>query len=158
MGKRKVRPDTKPVIKDILYGYQRPGPDRLELLVIVHHWECLPNNRHAISVTYVGTVAGEGKRKNATQPHTAATAAERFGLHLSQFLQRRIVVSEGVALEHYERLTGGHTACPECGHIGPIGAIFCGDLRPLGKPGTAPPPLGCGIRFNHTPARQTISA
>jgi hypothetical protein len=158
MGNRKSRATTKPVLVDSLFGYQPARLGRLELLVIVHHWSCLPDSRHAISVTYVGDAAGPGKRKNATQMHTATSADKRFGLHIAQFLQRKIIVTDMVALGHYERLTGGHGACPECGHIGPIGAIYCGDLRPFGKPGTAPPPLGCGIRFAHTPARQAISA
>lgn len=158
MGNRRPRASTKPVLEDMLFGYQAPSPTRLEVLVIVHHWSCLPGSRHAISVTYVGDLAGKGLRKNATQLHTATSADKRFGLHVTQFLNRKIVVSDGDALGHYERLTGGHGSCPDCGHIGPIGAIFCGDLRPLGKPGSAPPPLGCGIRFQTAPARQTVSA
>ncbi len=156
MGKR--NPDRRPVIEDSLYGYQPKGPGRMEMLVIVHHWSGLPDHRHAISVTYAGGVAGPGQRKNATNSDNPTRATERFGRHLSQFLNRKIVVDERTALAHYERLTGPHTACPECGYLGPIGAIFCGGARPLGRPDKVPPPPGCGARFKTTPARQAINA
>lgn len=150
--RRKSLLDSLPVLQEELFAYQEPGDDALEALIVFHRWTGLIGDRHLLSISYFGPLAGPGLHKNARRVDPSSARINNLFDQNAAWMQKRgIVIDEDTARGHLERLAGHRDYhCNKCGAVLPIGAAFCPTARG-DKPRTS---TGCGTPVPALPATE----